>query len=72
MKVLTGYRKVTKINRGDVYNRAFGAFFGFVIGDAVGSHISNKPYNQTDILDALIMDGSKIYNLNPGQGTDET
>jgi hypothetical protein len=51
----------------------YGAFFGFLIGDMVGSHMAYITHDvDTFIPNALLMNGGGTYNLSPGQGTDQT
>jgi ADP-ribosylglycohydrolase len=51
----------------------YGAFFGFLIGDMVGSHMAYITHDiETYIPNSLLMNGGGTYNLGPGQGTDQT
>jgi hypothetical protein len=48
-------------------------FFGFLIGDVVGSYLAYTARNsELFIPNALMMNGGGTYNLGPGQGTDQT
>lgn len=40
--------------------------FGFLIGDSLGSHIINKPYNEKLIIESLMMPGGGVMNTKPG------
>ena len=51
----------------------YGAFFGFLIGDIVGSHVAYISRNIEEAIPrALLMNGGGTYNLGSGQGTDQT
>ena len=55
-------------------NTIYGAFFGFLIGDVVGSYMaynSNRNYEYL-IHNALLMNGGGTYGLGAGQGSDQT
>lgn len=57
----------------DLLDRIYGAFFGFLIGDAVGSEIAFQQPGLDDIvLQSLLMNGGGTYGLNPGQVTDDS
>lgn len=54
-------------------NRMYGAFFGFLIGDSVGSYLAFHIHKIDElVLKSLMMNGGGTYNVNPGQGTDDT
>ena len=40
---INSYKKCPNVARTDVHNRAYGAMFGLIIGDILGSHLINKP-----------------------------
>jgi hypothetical protein len=68
------YPNVFDIERNDDgLDAIYGAFFGFLIGDIVGSYMA---YTTRDfemfIPNALLMNGGGTYNLGPSQGTDQT
>lgn len=46
MSQLLGHHRCLNLAKNDLYNRAYGAMFGFVIGDAMGAYLVNKPFNQ--------------------------
>ena len=50
--------------------------FGFVIGDSIGSHLIHKNHLYENIeeliTNALKMKSGGVFNIYPGQGTDET
>ena len=41
MSQVLSYQRCLNIAKNDVFNRAYGAMFGFVIGDAMGAHVVN-------------------------------
>jgi len=45
LKQLLGYHRCLNLAKNDFYNRAYGAMFGFLIGDSIGAYLINKPYN---------------------------
>jgi len=45
MTQLLSYHRCLNLAKNDLYNRAYGAMFGFLIGDSMGANIINKPYN---------------------------
>lgn len=49
MSKILGYTRCLNLARTDILNRAYGAMFGFVIGDAMGAYLINKPFNQHGI-----------------------
>lgn len=54
-------------------DRMYGAFFGFLIGDSVGSEIAFQQSNLDEIVvQSLLMNGGGTYGLNPGQVTDDS
>jgi hypothetical protein len=68
---LLSYHRCLNLAKNDLHNRAYGAMFGFLIGDSLGSTLVNRPYNEEEILSALMMKGGGVMNLRPGEGTDE-
>jgi hypothetical protein len=51
----------------------YGAFFGFLIGDIVGSYMTYITRDfEMFIPDAIMMNGGGTYKLGPNQGTDQT
>lgn len=52
----------------------FGAFFGFLIGDVIGSYMAyNSDRNYENMIpNALLMNGGGTYGLAVGQGSDQT
>lgn len=59
---------------GSELNSVYGAFFGFLIGDVVGSYMaynSSRDYEYM-IPNALLMNGGGTYGLGSGQGSDQT
>lgn len=54
-------------------DHAYGAMFGFVIGDSVGSYLVHQNVTEiSDICTALEMKNGGRFSLCQGQGTDET
>ena len=45
MNQLLGYHRCLNLAKNDVYNRAYGAMFGFLIGDSMGAYLVNLHYN---------------------------
>ena len=70
MTQLLSYHRCPNLARNDVYNRAYGAMFGLLIGDSIGSFLVNRPYNEEEILNAIMMKGGGAMNLKSGEGTD--
>ena len=68
---LLSYQRVPKLGKNDLYNRAYGAMVGFLIGDSMGSYLINKPFSQSQIAEAVMMRGGGAMGLKGGQGTDE-
>jgi len=71
LKLLLSPHRCLNLAKNDLLNRAYGAMFGFAIGDSIGAYIINKPYNEAEIVEALMMKGGGIMNLKSGEGTDE-
>eukprot|EP00919_Chromeraceae_sp_WS-2016_P014555 GHVR01034173.1.p2 GENE.GHVR01034173.1~~GHVR01034173.1.p2 ORF type:complete len:117 (-),score=2.46 GHVR01034173.1:2936-3286(-) len=71
-KILNSNRKSPNIAINDLLDTIYGAFFGFLIGDIVGSHVAYLTNNILSIPSALLMNGGGTYNLGPGQATDQT
>lgn len=71
MSMLLSYHRCLNLAKSDLYNRAYGAMFGFLIGDSMGSHIINRSFDEEQILESLMMKGGGVMNLKPGEGTDE-
>lgn len=46
MTQLLSYHRCLNLAKNDLYNRAYGAMFGFLIGDSIGSTLVNRPYNE--------------------------
>lgn len=71
--VLNSKYKCPNLDRDDVMNRMYGAFFGFLIGDSIGSYLAFHIHKIDElVLKSLMMNGGGTYNVNPGQGTDDT
>jgi hypothetical protein len=70
MSQLLSYHRCPNLAKNDLHNRAYGAMFGFLIGDSIGSTIVNRSYNEEEILSALMMRGGGVMSLKPGEGTD--
>ena len=45
MSQLLSYNRCLNLAKNDVYNRAYGAMFGFIIGDSLGAYVVNLPKN---------------------------
>lgn len=71
MSMLLSYHRCLNLAKSDLYNRAYGAMFGFLIGDSMGSRIINGSFDEEQILESLMMKGGGVMNLKPGEGTDE-
>lgn len=67
---LLSYHRCLNLAKNDLYNRAYGAMFGFLIGDSIGSTLINRSFNEEEIINALMMRGGGVMNLKPGEGTD--
>ena len=73
MGVLNSKYKCPYLDTNDLMNRMYGAFFGFIIGDSVGSYLAFHIHRiEQLVLKSLMMNGGGTYNVNPGQGTDDT
>ena len=70
MTQLLSYHRCPNLAKTDLHNRAYGAMFGFLIGDSIGSSIVNRSYSEEEVLNALMMRGGGVMNLKPGEGTD--
>jgi len=46
MNQLLSYNRCLNLAKNDIYNRAYGAMFGFLIGDSIGAYLVNLPYNE--------------------------
>lgn len=46
MTQLLSYHRCPNLSKNDIHNRAYGAMFGFLIGDSIGSYIVNKSYDE--------------------------
>ena len=46
MNQLLSYNRCLNLAKNDIYNRAYGAMFGFVIGDSLGAYVVNLPKNE--------------------------
>ena len=46
---LLSYHRVPNLAKNDLYNRAYGALVGFLIGDSMGSYLINRPFSQVSI-----------------------
>lgn len=68
------YPNVPNLDRNeDSLDTIYGAFFGFLIGDVVGSYMAYAARDfELFIPSAMLMNGGGTYNLGPGQGTDQT
>lgn len=49
LKLLISPNRCLNLAKNDLLNRAYGAMFGFAIGDSIGAYIINKAYNEADI-----------------------
>ena len=45
MNQILSYNRCLNLAKNDVHNRAYGAMFGFVIGDSIGAYVVNLPKN---------------------------
>ena len=45
MNQLLSYNRCLNLAKNDIYNRAYGAMFGFIIGDSLGAYVVNLPKN---------------------------
>jgi hypothetical protein len=71
--LLNSNAKCPDLATSDLLNSVYGAFFGFLIGDSIGSHIAFQVTNIDEhVPNALYMNGGGTYNLNPGQVTDDS
>lgn len=71
--ILSNNWKCPELSTSDLYDSIYGAFFGFLIGDSIGSHIAFQVTNIDEhVPNALYMNGGGTYNLNPGQITDDS
>lgn len=66
MTQLLSYHRCPNLAKNDIHSRAYGALFGFLIGDSIGSTILNRPYNEEEVLNAIMMKGGGVMNLKPG------
>ena len=71
MNQLLSYHRCLNLAKSDIYDRAYGAMFGFLIGDSMGAYLVNLPYNEAQINAALLMRGGGAMNLKSGECTDE-
>ena len=54
----------------DLQDRAYGAFIGLAVGDAVGTTVEFKEVGEFEPLTDMI--GGGVFRLNPGEWTDDT
>lgn len=68
------YPDIPNLHNSSAQNDAlYGAFFGFLIGDAVGSYLAYVTRGLEEFVpNALLMNGGGTYNLGSGQGSDQT
>lgn len=73
VNLLSSYRRCPLNPSSELLNRAYGAMFGFVIGDSIGSYMVHQSFTSiNEIAMALEMKGGGRFGLCEGQGTDET
>jgi len=46
-KLLNSYKRTPNLGSSDLLNAAYGAMFGFVIGDSIGSYLVHKSHHIT-------------------------
>ena len=68
---LMGFNRCPNLAKSDVSNRIYGAIFGFLIGDSIGSTLINLSYTPQGTREAVLMKGGGPLKLRPGEGTDE-
>ena len=49
-KLVNSYKRSPNLSSTDLLNTAYGAMFGFIIGDAIGSHLIHKSQNIQDLI----------------------
>jgi ADP-ribosylglycohydrolase len=65
--------KCPDLSHTELLDRIYGSFFGFIIGDSIGSYLAFYTSKIDELtMQSLLMTGGGSYNLNPGQGTDDT
>lgn len=65
-----GYCRCPNLGVTGIQDRAYGAMFGVIIGDAVGAYTINKVPTVREIEEALKMEGGGVMRLLRGEGTD--
>ena len=71
LNLINSYKRCSLIPESDFIDRAYGAMFGFVIGDSVGSYLIHQNITEIgDICTGLEMKNGGRFSLSPGQGTD--
>ena len=71
MSKLLAHHRCLHLARNDLQNRAYGAMFGFAIGDSLGAYVVNQTFNHHEVNSALLMKGGGAMNLKSGECTDE-
>jgi len=62
-----------KSNSKMMYNNTLGSLLGGAYGDAAGAHLEfKKKINDNDVKNAMLLKGGGIFNVAPGQVTDDT
>lgn len=72
LSVLLASKQCPQTVANSVHDRAYGALFGFVIGDCIGGHLIHRSSQADKVISAMLMCKNQTFNLNPGEGTDET
>jgi hypothetical protein len=71
LNVLNSFKRCSVTPLSDLLNHAYGAMFGFVIGDSIGSYLVHQNVTEiSDICTALEMKNGGRFSLCQGQGTD--
>lgn len=63
---LMAYHKVPNLAKNDLFNRIYGAMFGFLIGDSLGSTLINQTFSPSAISQAMMMKGGGPIKLKAG------
>ena len=66
MSKILSYQRCLNLAKNELRNRAYGAMFGFAIGDALGSYLVNQQPRIDSINEALLMRGGGALNLQAG------
>ena len=65
------FKKLAKIS--DIYNRSLGCIFGAFLGDSMGSVLEfDQKFTEQKIKNAILLIGGGIFQLAPGQITDDS